>query len=763
MTQVDRLRAKGIRGKGIKIAIVDSGIDYKHPLLGGCFGKGCLVSFGADLVGDFYTGHNTPIRDDDPLDCDGHGTHVAGIVAARRNPLGFTGAAPDVKLGAYRILGCKGSVSNDLIAAAFLEAFEAGANIITMSISGPKGWNSRSLSSIVRRIVRQGVPCLLSAGNAGPEGQFYASASANGHHAAAVAAYETVVTPVLQTLATYWTESRPTSPRQPGCSGILGHLLRCPRIRSKPRVFTCIVGVPNAWGVSMPLFATSWDPVVGDDACESLPDSTPNLRNFIVLVRNGGCIQSRKAKNIAAKGAKYMILVSEKDDGIESPDSTDCGEHLKAVAMVNSTMGLTWIRSLASGAKLFVQVSDTRHGGKIVNKQNSPMGGAVSRATTWGPTFDMEFEPQFGAPGRQILSTYPVSKGGFAILSGASMACPLVAAIYALIYEARRGRADPFFIKDLVASTAKPQRLNLGHGFLDYLAPVSNQGSGIVQAYDAAFATSLASPSSLSFNDTDNAPSNLKFTLSNKSKIAIKYTLGSRPAVTVYTLAKDSIYPMRSNDLVSAYPTLSFTRNGVPVRRFTLQPGGRAVIEVKAHPPRYLDARRLPLWSGYLTINGTNGSALSLAYQGLIGSLRSAVVLAPDQAWIFTPLLANAFRKEPDDTTFLVPAPGTSQPEDINPAVNFNLALGSPLICVYIVPVEGEQEAAPIGQHALFPQTWVSRGNTWKDWDGKLNTGAYVPPGRYIMVVKALRIYGDRRKEEDWDTAKTQPFILQYK
>ena len=68
MTQVDKFRAAGIRGKGVKVAIIDTGIDYLHPALGGCFGAGCLVAYGTDLVGDDFNGSNTPVPDDDPID-----------------------------------------------------------------------------------------------------------------------------------------------------------------------------------------------------------------------------------------------------------------------------------------------------------------------------------------------------------------------------------------------------------------------------------------------------------------------------------------------------------------------------------------------------------------------------------------------------------------------------------------------------------------------------------------------------------------------
>ncbi|KAI8048827.1 peptidase S8/S53 domain-containing protein, partial [Syncephalis plumigaleata] len=110
-------------GQGVKVGIVDSGIDYTHSALGGCFGAGCKVAYGYDFVSDAYTGASWPstgwqaVPDTDPRDvCNGHGTHVAGLVAASSSEV--TGAAPAATLGAYRVLGCTGGVGIDVLISA---------------------------------------------------------------------------------------------------------------------------------------------------------------------------------------------------------------------------------------------------------------------------------------------------------------------------------------------------------------------------------------------------------------------------------------------------------------------------------------------------------------------------------------------------------------------------------------------------------------------------------------------------------------------
>lgn len=86
MTGADQVHSQGFTGKGIKIGFLDTGVDWRHPALGGGFGDGFKVAGGHDFVGDAFEGWNDPVPDNDPLTTcldGGHGTHVAGAL----NPL----------------------------------------------------------------------------------------------------------------------------------------------------------------------------------------------------------------------------------------------------------------------------------------------------------------------------------------------------------------------------------------------------------------------------------------------------------------------------------------------------------------------------------------------------------------------------------------------------------------------------------------------------------------------------------------------------
>ncbi|KAG5913572.1 hypothetical protein E4U61_006752 [Claviceps capensis] len=326
MTQVDKLRAKGITGKGIKVAVVDTGIDYLHPALGGFCGKGCLVSFGHDFVGDAYNGTNTPVPGEDPMDCAGHGTHIAGIVAAQNNieQLRLHWHRPWRFPGRLSCFGCRGNVANDVLIAAFNKAYQDGADIITASIGGPSGWAGDPWAVVVSRIVDKNVPCVLAAGNSGVLAIFYASSPANGQHVSAIASFDNVKPPYFLSVSKYQVDDGPEQS--------FGYE------RSE---------ISNWDGVNLPAWSSSLDPShppMKNDACDSFPANTPDLSKFIVSIRRGTCNFVAKIQNAIAKGAKYVLIYNDAPGTFEIDLGTLSPAAVTAVSMVNDKTGETFIR-----------------------------------------------------------------------------------------------------------------------------------------------------------------------------------------------------------------------------------------------------------------------------------------------------------------------------------------------------------------------------------------------------------------------------------
>lgn len=675
------------------------------------------------------------------MDCFGHGTHVAGIVAALENEYGFIGGAPDATLGAYRVFGCDGSAGNDVLIAAFNQAFEDGADIITASIGGPSGWADEAWSAAVAAIVEQGVPCTISAGNDGDLGMFFASTASGGRGVASIASFDNTESPTLLYLSKFSVDG------------------------GESQDFGYSAGSPSAWNdISLPLWAADFDPTVPNGGCDPYPEDTPDLSKYIVLVRRGSCTYTQKAQNAAKFGAKYLIVYNNVGGAVQIDIGAVPG--MVAGGMVTADVGKAWLELLEAGSEVVLTVTNPEDAETtLVHPINSASGGALSTYTTWGPMWDLEeLKPSFGAPGGNILSTYPLALGSYAVLSGTSMACPLAAAAYALISEVR-GTLDPAEIRNAIASTGNPQLFNDGASFYSFLAPVPQQGAGLIQAYDAAHAKAIIEPSGLSFGDSATFSKVLNFTITNTGDKEVTYEVSHVPTVSMYTLDTGSIYPAAfPNEANDAAAKLSFSET-----KITVGSGESVFIDVMPKAPRGLDASRLPVWSGFVAVNGSDGTSLSLPYQGVSGSLHKHTVLDSESAWIalstdesYAPIASN--------TTFTLPAPGSDSSEAVLPLVAAQLALGSTTLRADVVPLFKVRNrrlsnffgTKTLGQVKGFPLKYVGRDMNVGAWDGQLDNGLYAPPGKYKIVVRALRIQGNARKQKDWDVAESEPFTIQY-
>lgn len=154
--------AYGTRGKDVVVAIIDTGIDYNHPALGGGFGAGHRVMGGWDFVNN----------DADPIDDAGHGTHVAAIVGG--NGGGITGVAPEVSFLAYKVLDANGSGNDSTILAALERVADPNgdgnpedhADVANMSLGRPGSPND-PVSEAVEVASNAGVIFCIATGNAG--------------------------------------------------------------------------------------------------------------------------------------------------------------------------------------------------------------------------------------------------------------------------------------------------------------------------------------------------------------------------------------------------------------------------------------------------------------------------------------------------------------------------------------------------------------------------------------------------------------------
>ncbi|KAF8337455.1 subtilisin-like protease [Cantharellus anzutake] len=756
MIGVDKLHAQGYLGKGVTVCVIDTGVDYSHPYLGSGFGPGHKVAFGYDFVGDSFNGSNTPHPDPDPLDqCAGHGTHVAGIIGANPgNPYGFSGVAYESTLGAYRIFGCTGTTPDDIIIAALLRANKDKCNVLNLSLGSRSGWSSAPSAVVASRIADMGKIVSISAGNDGSYGPWDASNPATGLNVISVASVQNTRI-LVQNLTVVG-----------AAHGPIFYWGLDPLNLPQP---------DYPYDTPLSIYALSTNTSVVGDGCSPLPDSTPNLNGKVVLVRRGQCLFTTKLANIAAKGGNVTLIY---DNIVETLWSPPVAPYIATI--ISPSDGEFLVKQFAAG----IDIKVVFHKGGISSTTPSLDGGLVSSFTSYGPTNDMFFKPAVAAPGGNIISTYPVALGSYAINSGTSMAAPMVSGASALLFEklgttrsvARRAR-KLFETTALAIPSDKT-----GSSPLQTLA---QQGAGLINVYNALSYGTTLTPGELLLNDTAHFSGTKILNLRNEGKRRQSYTLSHVPAGTINTIRGDGFQPVLGPiPLTTDYANVTIIPSSI-----SLSPGATAKILVIVDPPKTGVHTLFPVYSGFIQVRGSLGEDLHSSYLGLNANSFDLKVI-DSTSYYFGYRLPALW-----DSKGKVQAPGQAYALQGNdaPTLVYRLAAGTAALYVDLVSANTTFAPSIMKRDGVFEREWWPPGNVLpaagkvaivgrlsafyyrpRNVDASYQSGGYnlvpitsrfanstqIPKGNYKVLVRALKITGNPKEESSYESWLSTPFAV---
>jgi minor extracellular serine protease Vpr len=580
----------GLKGEGVKIAIIDTGIDYTHADFGGpgtpaafataaaastapadptLFGPNApKVKGGIDLVGDAYDAGDptsVPVPDPNPLDCNGHGSHVAGTAAGFGVANGTTytgpyaasayaathfdvgpGVAPKADLYAVRVFGCSGSTN--VVTEAIDWAVRNHMDVISMSLGSPFGTGDSADAIAADNATRAGITVVAAAGNEGPA-PYIAGTPAAGTHVIAAAA--------MDARAVFANGVRITM-----SSGAVDGL----EANSAPLPTGSVPLVVLTSGSGLALGCP--------DASGNYPDYPPGISpGAVVIVGRGTCTFVQKAAG-AAKAGAIAIGVVNNASGYFNP------------AIPGVTM--PFIALLQSDTPTFLAAGNTAS----LRQENlpNPAFEGVATFSAGGPRFgDSFFKPNVSAPGVGISSTASGTGNGAIVESGTSMATPHVAGVAALTREAHpRWREQA--IEAAIVQTANPGMLAASDPRLT--------GTGVVQPVGATGTQVVA------FDDDGNSSLSFGFSESTRDYSASR-------TLTVRNLGHDQV---RFNVSYSPATTATGVPHTVTLSRTSLSLGDN-------DDAQFTVTLRVPV----ATIGATHDSSGNAVYQDAAGY----IVLTP--------------------------------------------------------------------------------------------------------------------------------------
>jgi hypothetical protein len=199
------------------------------------------------------------------------------------------------------------------------------------------------------------------------------------------------------------------------------------------------------------------------------------------------------------------------------------------------------------------------------------------------------------------------------------MATPHAAGSAALLLQSL-GKDSASRMRELLTTTAQP--LPASHDG-DDLQTIAQQGSGQIDVWGAATMRTLVSPGEILLNDTRYTRSDQFITIENTSRTSVTYTLSHTPANTVL-----SIEPTLGLPNTAPLPTAPSTASvKFLTKKLTIRPGSTGWAMLTINAPNGLDPKTYPIYSGFITVTGSNGEVLSIPYQGVASRMEDMKVV----------------------------------------------------------------------------------------------------------------------------------------
>jgi len=527
-------------GAGIKVGVLDTGIDQTHPFLTDNTltppagfpkfdpGNQQFTSRKVIVARVYFTGKPGSFTAQALQD---HGTHVSGTIAGvngttapanRKFPAvtGLTGVAPKAFLGNYNVFpGQIGNATSHDIAQAIEDSVKDGMDVINMSLGGGINGFQDQLTVASNRAAQAGVVVAIAAGNSGPGVN---TVESPGQAADAITA----------------------------CASTNNHFFGI-NVTVGATTFGAAVGDFNAFDPGVTAQLANWNNTAAGlangtatQACTPLPAGTHAGK--IVVIDRGTCTFSTKIRNARDAGASGALVVNNAagDPAAMGQDGTADQPATPAVMLARSDRGA--IRS-AAAASAIATVSGTSFAEVLTNNENF-LAGFSSR----GPANLLDIKPDVCAPGVNVLSS--ILHGGFAMFQGTSMATPHVAGSSALLRQLHPAWTPAQIKGALVGTASRDSRLATTNP--------QNIGGGVINLAAATSTAAVLEPATLSFRKIEPESGQSKtiaVTLTNVGSASQTFTASAAVTAGASTGVVASVSPSSVTLGVGQSATLNVT------------------------------------------------------------------------------------------------------------------------------------------------------------------------------------------------------------